>query len=56
MELKSLISSLFLNAGKDLGFSPNQILHPVPLLLTVNNRAFPYSGCNIDDIEIMADY
>jgi len=25
MELKSSISSLFLHAGKDLGFSPNQM-------------------------------
>jgi hypothetical protein len=36
MELKSPISSLFLHAGKDLGFSPNQMPHPVPLLLTGN--------------------
>jgi hypothetical protein len=37
MELKSSISSLFLHAGKDLGFSPNQMPYPVPLLLTGNN-------------------
>jgi len=34
MELKSLISSPFLHAGKDLALSPNQRLYPVPLLLT----------------------
>jgi hypothetical protein len=38
MELKSAISSLFLHAGKDLGFSPNQTPQPVPLLLTANIR------------------
>jgi hypothetical protein len=37
MELKSSISSLFLHAGKDLGFSPNQMPYPVPLLLTGNS-------------------
>jgi hypothetical protein len=39
MELKSLISSLFLHAGKDLALSSNQIPHPVPILLTGNSQA-----------------
>jgi hypothetical protein len=38
MELKSPISSLFLHAGKDLGFSPNQMPQPVPLLLKGNSH------------------
>jgi hypothetical protein len=36
MELISPISSLFLHAEKDLGFSPNQMPQLVPLLLTGN--------------------
>jgi len=37
MELKSPILSLFRHAGKDLGFSPNQMSHTVQLLLMRNN-------------------
>ncbi len=37
MEPKSPISSHFLHAGNDLALSPNQRLHPVPLLLTGNS-------------------
>jgi len=51
MELKSLTSSLFLHAGKDLALSPNQRLYTVPLLLTGNTPVFP-AGITIpmDDI------